>query len=66
MQYVNPRFKRRAYTEEEALDQCMFRLIDIVDPLDENKEVIIHLEHEVRSAKTRDGKKYKSCPLNEV
>lgn len=66
VQYVNPRFKRRAYTEEEALDQCMFRLIDIVDPLDENKEVIIHLEHEVRSAKTRDGKKYKSCPLNEV
>mmetsp|Transcript_1430 Transcript_1430/g.2548 ORF Transcript_1430/g.2548 Transcript_1430/m.2548 type:complete len:377 (+) Transcript_1430:91-1221(+) len=64
--YVNPRFKRRAYSEEEALDQCMFRLIEIIDPLDENKEVILYLEHEVRSAKTRDGKKYKSCPLNEV
>ncbi len=64
--YVNPRFKRRAYSEEEALDQCMFRIIEIIDPLDENKEVILYLEHEVRSAKTRDGKKYKSCPLNEV
>ena len=64
--YVNPRFKRRAYSEEEALDQCMFRLIEIIDPLDEDKEVILYLEHEVRSGKTRDGKKYKSCPLNEV
>lgn len=64
--YVNPRFKRRAYSEEEALDQCMFRIIEIIDPLDENKEVILYLEHEVRSAKTKDGKKYKSCPLNEV
>mmetsp|Transcript_15181 Transcript_15181/g.24948 ORF Transcript_15181/g.24948 Transcript_15181/m.24948 type:complete len:384 (-) Transcript_15181:54-1205(-) len=64
--YVNPRFKRRAYSEEEALDQCMFRIIDIIDPLDESKEIILHLEHEVRSTKTRDGKKYKSCPLNEV
>lgn len=66
VQYVNPRFKRRAYTEEEALDQCMFRLIEIIDPLDENKEVILFLEHEVRSTKTKDGKRYKSCPLNEV
>ena len=64
--YVNPRFKRKAYNEEEAIEQCMFRLIEIVDPLDENKEVILYLEHEVRSAKTKDGKKYKSCPLNEV
>ncbi|KAL7533073.1 hypothetical protein ACHAXR_005028 [Thalassiosira sp. AJA248-18] len=64
--YVNPRFKRRAYTEDDAIDQCMFRLIEIVDPLDDEKEVIMHLEHEVRSAKTRDGKKYKSCPLLDV
>ena len=64
--YVNPRFTRRAFTEEEAIDQCMFRLIDIVDPLDEKKEVILSLEHEVRSAKTKDGKKYKSCPLVNV
>ena len=64
--YVNPRFKRRAYTEDEAVDQCMFRIIDIVDPLDEDKTVICRLEHEVRSAKTRDGKRYKSCPLIRV
>lgn len=31
--YVNPRFKRRAYTLKEAADQCMFRILDIVDPL---------------------------------
>lgn len=64
--YVNPRFKRRAYTEDEALDQCMFRIIDIVDPLDVKRDVILKLEHEVRSAKKRDGTKYKSCPLLEV
>ena len=64
--YVNPRFKRRAYTEEEAVDQCMFRLIQIVDPLDGEKKVILNLEHEVRSALTKDGKKYKSCPLINV
>ena len=64
--YVNPRFKRRAYTEDEAIEQCMFRIIDIVDPQDKDKNVICRFEHEVRSAKTRDGKKYKSCPLNSV
>ncbi|KAL9182408.1 hypothetical protein ACHAXT_013060 [Thalassiosira profunda] len=64
--YVNPRFKRRAYTMDEAIDQCMFRLIDIVDPLDTEGRVIVKLEHEVRSAKTRDGSKYKSCPLLKV
>mmetsp|Transcript_53557 Transcript_53557/g.113743 ORF Transcript_53557/g.113743 Transcript_53557/m.113743 type:complete len:421 (+) Transcript_53557:75-1337(+) len=64
--YVNPRFKRRAYTEEEAVDQCMFRIIDIYDPLDKERDIIISLEHEVRSAKTSDGKKYKSCPLLEI
>lgn len=64
--YVNPRFKRRAYTEAEAIDQCMFRIIDVVDPLDERKEVILRLEHEVRAVVTRDGKKYKSYPLFEI
>ena len=64
--YVNRRFKRQAYTLEEAMDQCMFRIIDIIDPLDETKEVILRLEHEVRSATTRDGEKYKSCPLLDV
>ena len=32
--YVNSRFERRAYTVEQAIDQCMFRMIDVVDPLD--------------------------------
>ena len=64
--YVNRRFERQAYTLDEALEQCMFRIIDIVDPLDEKKEVILRLEHEVRSTTTRDGKKYKSCPLLDV
>jgi hypothetical protein len=61
--YVNSRFKRRAYSLEDAIDQCMFRLIDIVDPRDKEGTVILRLEHEVRSATTRDGKRYKSCPL---
>lgn len=30
--YVNPRFKRRAYNLEQAVDDCMFRCLDIVDP----------------------------------
>jgi hypothetical protein len=34
--------------------------------LDETKGVILRLEHEIRSTKTRDGKKYKSCPLFDV
>ena len=64
--YVNPRFKRRAYTKDEAIDQCMFRVLDVVDPLDKEKKVIVSLEHEVRAVKTRDGKKYKSCPLTNI
>jgi hypothetical protein len=61
--YVNSRFKRRAHNLQDAIEQCMFRLIDIVDPRDEEGRVILRLEHEVRSATTRDGKRYKSCPL---
>ena len=30
--YVNHRFKRRALTLEEALEQCMFRILTVVDP----------------------------------
>ena len=30
--YVNPRFKRRAYNLDQAIDDCMFRCLDIVDP----------------------------------
>ena len=30
--FVNHRFKRRAYTEEDAIEQCMFRILDVNDP----------------------------------
>ena len=61
--YVNHRFKRRAYTLEEAVEQCMFRTLDVVDPDDPSAGPIVRLEHEVRSARKADGSKYKSCPL---
>mmetsp|Transcript_13732 Transcript_13732/g.20983 ORF Transcript_13732/g.20983 Transcript_13732/m.20983 type:complete len:375 (+) Transcript_13732:134-1258(+) len=64
--YVNPRFKRRAYTMNEAIDQCMFRCIDIVDPDEPAAGPIIKLEHEVRSVIKRDGSKYKSCPFYSI
>lgn len=64
--YVNPRFKRRAYTKEQALDQCMFRILDIVDPLDPQSGPILQLEHEIRSCVKVDGTKYKSCPFHQV
>ena len=64
--YVNPRFKRRAYTLDEAVDDCMFRCIDIVDPEDASAGPILKLEHEVRSVVKRDGSKYKSCPFDEI
>lgn len=64
--FVNHRFNRRAYTLEDALDQCMFRILDIVDPLDPEAGPIVRLEHEVRSTVKVDGSKYKSCPFFEV
>ena len=64
--YVNHRFKRRAYTEEEAVEQCMFRMLDVVDPNDVAAGPILSIEHEVRSAVKADGTKYKSCPIDEV
>ena len=30
--FVNKRFKRQAYTKADALEQCMFRVLEIVDP----------------------------------
>ena len=62
--YVNPRFKRRAYSLEEAVDDCMFRLLDIVDP--DDGKLLLRLEHEVRNVVKRDGSKYKSCPFDEI
>jgi hypothetical protein len=64
--YVNPRFKRRAYNLEEALDQCMFRCIDIIDPENQAAGPILQLEHEIRSVTNVDGSKYKSCPFEEI
>ena len=64
--YVNYRFKRRAHNKEEALDQCMFRVIDVVDPDAPENGPIVQIEHEIRSCVKTDGSKYKSCPLREV
>ena len=68
VQYVNTRFGRKAYTEEQVTEQSMFRFIDIVDPIDENDErdVIVRLEHKVRSTRTKDGKKYTSFPWDKM
>ena len=64
--FVNHRFKRRAHTMEEAVDQCMFRLLDIVDPEQPEAGPILRLEHEVRSVLKADGSLYKSCPFYEI
>ena len=64
--YVNPRFSRRAYTLEQAVDDCMFRVLDIKDPENPDDGTILRLEHEVRSVIKRDGSKYKSCPFDEI
>jgi len=54
--FVNPRFKRKARTLDEAIDQCMFRVVDMG---------VIQLEHEIRATKTRTGEPYKSCPFDQ-
>jgi hypothetical protein len=64
--YVNARFSRRAYTLEEAVNDCMFRCLDIVDPLHPQDGPILRLEHEVRSVVNKDGSKYKSCPFETI
>ena len=64
--FVNHRFKRLAYTKEEALDQCMFRVLDIIDPEAPGAGPIIRLEHEIRSATKVDGRLYKSAPFRDL
>jgi hypothetical protein len=64
--YVNTRFSRRAYNLEEAVNDCMFRCLDIVDPLNPQDGPILRLEHEVRSVVKKDGSKYKSCPFETI
>ena len=66
MLFVNSRFKRRAHTLDEAIEQCMFRCLDIVDPEDVTAGPILRLEHEVRSVVTAEGKLYKSCPFFDI
>mmetsp|Transcript_22881 Transcript_22881/g.54148 ORF Transcript_22881/g.54148 Transcript_22881/m.54148 type:complete len:149 (-) Transcript_22881:1942-2388(-) len=61
--YVNPRFKRKAETLEQAQTQCMFRVKDIVDPAQPEAAPSIVLEHEIRSTVNLDGTPYKSCPF---
>ena len=64
--YVNPRFKRQAYTLEDAMNDCMFRCLDIVDPENPQAGAIVELEHEIRSVVKQDGSMYKSCPFREI
>ena len=64
--FVNHRFSRRAHTLDEAVDQCMFRVLDVVDPENLQRGPILRLEHEVRSVTKRDGTKYKSAPFSDV
>lgn len=64
--YVNPRFKRQAYTLDQAIDDCMFRILDIIDPDQPEAGPIVRLEHEVRSVVKRNGGKYSSCPFDEI
>ena len=63
--FVNHRFARRAYTLEEAVEQCMFRTLNIVDPEDPTN-IILRLEHEIRAMTSPDGKMYKSFPLTAI
>ena len=46
-----------------AIEQCMFRVLDVVDPENVAAGPIIRLEHEVRSVIKADGTLYKSCPV---
>lgn len=64
--FVNPRFTRKASTLDEAIEQCMFRVRDIIDPKAPEKGTILQLEHELRSPLKADGSKYRSCPFNEA
>ena len=48
------------------MKQCMFRMLDAVDPEDIDAGPILRLEHEVLSTTHADGRKYKSCQLDVV
>lgn len=59
--FVNPRFANKAYTIEQAEEQCIFRLLEIVDPEDPGR-VLLRMEHEVTSAVTKDGGRNPAYP----
>ena len=44
----------------------MFRIRDLIDPLEPEAGPIIQLEHEIRSSRNKDGSPYKSCPLKNL
>lgn len=64
--FVNTRYKRQAFSLDDAIDQCMFRTINIIDPANIAGGAIFRLEHEIRSVVNRDGTKYKSCPFDNI
>jgi hypothetical protein len=49
-----PRFNGRAYTLDEAVEDYMFRCLDIVDPENQQDGVILQLEQEMRSDVNKD------------
>ncbi|GMH95466.1 hypothetical protein TrST_g9572 [Triparma strigata] len=61
LNYINPRFKRQAHSLADAKEQCMFRVLNIVDP--KTSRHIMRLEHEIRSPTKADGSPYKSYPF---
>jgi len=66
--FASPRFKRKAYTKPQALEQCMFRTLSIVDPAEDvapgaARTRVARLELEVRASTNEDGTKYRSYPF---
>ena len=58
-----PRFSKEASCLSEALANCLFRILNIVDPADSTKRVIMRLEHEITSSTTVDGGYYQNFPF---
>ena len=61
--HTHMRMSRHDSLARQAIEQCMFRILEVVDPEDVGAGPIVRLEHEVRSITKADGGKYKSCPL---
>ncbi len=54
------------HSQEDAVDQCMFRTLEVIDPSNVAGGPLVRLEHEIRSVVNRDGSKYKSCPFDAI